>query len=192
VLGKKIQKKGKLWRKSKLFELLIFFLPASILIIGALIVVFAKNPVHNAMGLVMTLVSLAIIYITLNATFVAMVQMLVYAGAVMTLFLFVIMMIGVDKKEQTSDSIKGQTFLVSGVFLILMSLLGYVAVNSEFSWNLWFPAVDYVVEGTPQLIAGTLFTTWIFPFEIISILLIVATAAAIALAYDSKIRNKDA
>jgi NADH-quinone oxidoreductase subunit J len=191
-LGKKIQKKVKLWRKSKLFELLIFFLPASILIIGALIVVFAKNPVHNAMGLVMTLVSLAIIYITLNATFVAMVQMLVYAGAVMTLFLFVIMMIGVDKKEQTSDSIKGQTFLVSGVFLILMSLLGYVAVNSEFSWNLWFPAVDYVVEGTPQLIAGTLFTTWIFPFEIISILLIVATAAAIALAYDSKIRNKDA
>ena len=192
MLGKKIQKKVKLWRKSKLFELLIFFLPASILIIGALIVVFAKNPVHNAMGLVMTLVSLAIIYITLNATFVAMVQMLVYAGAVMTLFLFVIMMIGVDKKEQTSDSIKGQTFLVSGVFLILMSLFGYVAVNSEFSWNLWFPAVDYVVEGTPQLIAGTLFTTWIFPFEIISILLIVATAAAIALAYDSKIRNKDA
>ncbi len=192
MLGKKIQKKVKLWRKSKLFELLIFFLPASILIIGALIVVFAKNPVHNAMGLVMTLISLAIIYITLNATFVAMVQMLVYAGAVMTLFLFVIMMIGVDKKEQTSDSIKGQTFLVSGVFLILMSLLGYVAVNSEFSWNLWFPAVDYVVEGTPQLIAGTLFTTWIFPFEIISILLIVATAAAIALAYDSKIRNKDA
>ena len=192
MLGKKIQKKVKLWRKSKLFELLIFFLPASILIIGALIVVFAKNPVHNAMGLVMTLISLAIIYITLNATFVAMVQMLVYAGAVMTLFLFVIMMIGVDKKEQTLDSIKGQTFLVSGVFLILMSLLGYVAVNSEFSWNLWFPAVEYVVEGTPQLIAGTLFTTWIFPFEIISILLIVATAAAIALAYDSKIRNKDA
>lgn len=192
MLEKKIQKKVKPWRKSSLFELLIFFLPASILIAGALIVVFAKNPVHNAMGLVMTLISLAIIYITLNATFVAMVQMLVYAGAVMTLFLFVIMMIGVDKKEQTSDSIKGQTFLVGGVFLILMSLLVYVAVNSGFSWNLWFPAVEYVVEGTPQLIAGTLFTTWIFPFEIISILLIVATAAAIALAYDSKIRNKDA
>ena len=70
-------------------EALLFFAPASLMIIGALIVIFAKNPVHNAMGLVMTLVSLAIIYITLNATFVAMVQMLVYAGAVMTLFLFV-------------------------------------------------------------------------------------------------------
>jgi NADH-quinone oxidoreductase subunit J len=111
-----------------LVEALLFFAPASLIIIGALIVIFARNPVHNAMGLVMTLVSLAIIYITLNATFVAMVQMLVYAGAVMTLFLFVIMMIGVDKKEQSTDSIKGQTFLVSGVFLILISLLLHMLI----------------------------------------------------------------
>ena len=173
-------------------EALLFFAPASLIIIGALIVIFARNPVHNAMGLVMTLVSLAIIYITLNATFVAMVQMLVYAGAVMTLFLFVIMMIGVDKKEQSTDSIKGQTFLVSGVFLILISLLAYVAVSSDFKLELWFPPVEYDLEGTPQLIAGVLFTEWIFPFEIISILLIVATAAAIALAYDTKKRNSNA
>ena len=173
-------------------EALLFFAPASLIIIGALIVIFAKNPVHNAMGLVMTLVSLAIIYITLNATFVAMVQMLVYAGAVMTLFLLVIMMIGVDKKEQTTDSIKGQTFLVSGVFLILISLLAYVAISSDFKWDLWFAPVEFDAEGTPQLIAGTLFTEWIFPFEIISLLLIVATAAAIALAYDTKKRNSNA
>ena len=173
-------------------EALLFFAPASLIIIGALIVIFAKNPVHNAMGLVMTLVSLAIIYITLNATFVAMVQMLVYAGAVMTLFLFVIMMIGVDKKEQTTDSIKGQTFLVSGVFLILISLLAYVAISSDFKWDLWFAPVEFDAEGTPQLIAATLFTEWIFPFEIISLLLIVATAAAIALAYDTKKRNSNA
>ena len=173
-------------------EALLFFAPASLIIIGALIVIFAKNPVHNAMGLVMTLVSLAIIYITLNATFVAMVQMLVYAGAVMTLFLFVIMMIGVDKKEQTTDSIKGQTFLVSGVFLILISLLAYVAISSDFKWDLWFAPAEFDAEGTPQLIAGTLFTEWIFPFEIISLLLIVATAAAIALAYDTKKRNSNA
>ena len=173
-------------------EALLFFAPASLIIIGALIVIFAKHPVHHAMGLVMTLVSLAIIYITLNATFVAMVQMLVYAGAVMTLFLFVIMMIGVDKKEQTTDSIKGQTFLVSGVFLILISLLAYVAISSDFKWDLWFAPVEFDAEGTPQLIAGTLFTEWIFPFEIISLLLIVATAAAIALAYDTKKRNSNA
>jgi len=112
--------------------------------------------------------------------------MLVYAGAVMTLFLFVIMMIGVDKKEQTKESIKGQSLLVSGVLMVLISLLIYVAINSNFKWDLWFEAVQFDIEGTPQLIAGTLFTAWIFPFEIISILLIVATAAAIALAYDTK------
>lgn len=173
-------------------DVILFIFPAGLIILGALIVVFAKNPVHNAMGLVMTLVSLAIIYITLNATFVAMVQMLVYAGAVMTLFLFVIMMIGVDKKEQDVESIKGQTFLISGSFLILISLLTYVAISSNFKWDLWFPAVDFAIEGTPQIIAGTLFTSWIFPFEIISLLLIVATAAAIALAYDIKKRKDNA
>ena len=80
-------------------EILLFAIPALLIILGALIVVFAKNPVHNAMGLVLTLTSLAIVYITLNATFVAMVQMLVYAGAVMTLFLFVIMMARLDLEE---------------------------------------------------------------------------------------------
>ena len=98
-------------------EILLFAILALLIILGALIVVFAKNPVHNAMGLVLTLTSLAIVYITLNATFVAMVQMLVYAGAVMTLFLFVIMMIGVDKPEQSRKEIKGQTFLISGTLI---------------------------------------------------------------------------
>jgi len=76
--------------------------------------------------------------------------------------------------------------------LILISLLAYVAVSSDFTWDLWFPPVEYDVEGTPQLIAGVLFTDWILPFEIISILLIVATAAAIALAYDIKKRSSNA
>ena len=86
------------------------------------------------MGLVLTLASLAVVYITLNATFVAMVQMLVYAGAVMTLFLFVIMMIGVDKAEQTKEEIKGQTFLVLGTLILLGSLLTYVVINSGFKF----------------------------------------------------------
>ena len=125
-----------------MLELLLFAVPAGLVILGALIVIFAKNPVHNSMGLVLTLASLAIIYITLNATFVAMVQMLVYAGAVMTLFLFVIMMIGVDKPEQTREEIKGQTLLVSGTLFILIGLVSFVVVNSGFKWDRYFPAVE--------------------------------------------------
>ena len=174
-----------------MLDLILFAIPALFVLAGALIVIFAKNPVHNSMGLVLTLASLAVVYITLNATFVAMVQMLVYAGAVMTLFLFVIMMIGVDKAEQTREEIKGQTFLVLGTLILLGALLAYVVTNSGFKWDLWFPAVDYSIEGTPDLIASTLFTGWVFPFEIISILLIVAATAAIALAYDTKTRNDD-
>ena len=121
-----------------MLELLLFAVPAGLVILGALIVIFAKNPVHNSMGLVLTLASLAIIYITLNATFVAMVQMLVYAGAVMTLFLFVIMMIGVDKPEQTREEIKGQTLLVSGTLFILIGLVSFIVVNSGFKFQQHF------------------------------------------------------
>ena len=92
-----------------MLDLILFAIPALFVLAGALIVIFAKNPVHNSMGLVLTLASLAVVYITLNATFVAMVQMLVYAGAVMTLFLFVIMMIGVDKAEQTKEERDAKT-----------------------------------------------------------------------------------
>ncbi|MBK77170.1 MAG: hypothetical protein CL518_01145 [Actinobacteria bacterium] len=156
------------------------------MILGALIVVFAKNPVHNAMGLVLTLTSLAILYITLNATFVAMVQMLVYAGAVMTLFLFVIMMIGVDKPEQSKEQIKGQKLLISGTLLLLISVVTFVGLENGFNWNLLFPQSESSFEGTPSLLASAMFTSWVFPFEVISILLIVATTAALALAYEFK------
>ena len=169
-----------------MIELLLFAIPASLLILGALIVVFAKNPVHNAMGLVLTLTSLAILYITLNATFVAMVQMLVYAGAVMTLFLFVIMMIGVDKPEQTKEQIKGQKLLISGTLILLVSIVVFIGLQNGLNWNLLFPQSEISLEGTPAILASALFTSWVCPFEVISILLIVATTAAIALAYEFK------
>ena len=169
-----------------MIELLLFAIPATLLILGALIVVFAKNPVHNAMGLVLTLTSLAILYITLNATFVAMVQMLVYAGAVMTLFLFVIMMIGVDKPEQTKEQIKGQKLLISGTLILLIATVTFVGLQNGLNWNLLFPQTENSFEGTPSLLASALFTSWVFPFEVISILLIVATTAALALAYEFK------
>ena len=151
-----------------------------------LIVFLPKNPVHNAMGLVLTLTSLAILYITLNATFVAMVQMLVYAGAVMTLFLFVIMMIGVDKPEQTKEQIKGQKLLISGTLILLVSIVVFISLQNGLNWNLLFPQSEISLEGTPAILASALFTSWVFPFEVISILLIVATTAAIALAYEFK------
>jgi len=170
-------------------NLLLFTIPGLFIILGALIVIFARNPVHNAMGLVLTLTSLAILYISLNATFVAMVQMLVYAGAVMTLFLFVIMMIGVDKPEQTKEEIKGQKLLISGTLILLVSVIVFIGLENGLNWNLLFPQSQDTFEGTPSLLASAMFTSWVFPFEVISILLIVATTAALALAYEFRKRE---
>ena len=84
----------------------------------------------------------------MSATFIAMVQVLVYAGAVMTLFLFVIMMIGVDKEEERKESIQGQSLLVLGLVFMLMGLLTYVSIISGFKWDLLFPQAGFVIEGT--------------------------------------------
>ena len=165
-----------------------FLFLAILILLGASIVIFAKNPVHNAIGLVLTLISLAVLYLTMSATFIAMVQILVYAGAVMTLFLFVIMMIGVDKEEERRESIKVQSFLVVGLVFLLFGLLTYVSLVSGFKWALLFPQAEYAVIGSPESIASLLFTEWVLPFESVSILLIVATAGAISLAY-GKNRN---
>ena len=118
-----------------------------------------------------------------------MVQMLVYAGAVMTLFLFVIMMIGVDKPEQTKEEIKGQKLLISGTLILLVSVVVLIVLENGLNWNLLFPQSQNTFEGTPSLLASAMFTSWVFPFEVISILLIVATTAALALAYEFRKRE---
>ena len=118
-----------------------------------------------------------------------MVQMLVYAGAVMTLFLFVIMMIGVDKPEQTKEQIKGQKLLISGTLILLVSVVVFIGLENGLNWNLLFPQSQDTFEGKPSLLASAMFTSWVFPFEVISILLIVATTAALALAYEFRKRE---
>ena len=84
-------------------EVVIFALFAATAIGGALLMVLARNPVYSAIGLLTTMFSIAVFYVMQDAHFVAAIQVLVYAGAVMTLFLFVIMLIGVDRSEDTTE-----------------------------------------------------------------------------------------
>jgi NADH-quinone oxidoreductase subunit J len=163
-------------------ELFLFFILAAVAIFGALAVVFARNPVYGAMGLMMTLFSLAVFYVVHLAHLVAAVQVIVYAGAVMTLFLFVIMMIGVDKEEDTGEQLPMQRRLAAGLGLVVVLLAGIAVVGGRFDWVR--PATSSVeVNGTVQEVGQLLFTDWILPFEATSLLLIIAAAGAIALAY---------
>lgn len=159
-------------------ELVIFVLVGSAAIAGALAVIFAKNPVYAAMGLLATLFSLGVLYVVNLGHLIAAVQVIVYAGAVMTLFLFVIMLIGVDRAESLEERLPFQRQLGVGLglaFLILIALIG---------GNAWITAPEAATEpnGTVENIADLLFTEWLLPFEVTTLLLIIASIGAVALA----------
>jgi NADH-quinone oxidoreductase subunit J len=151
---------------------------------GAVAVVLARNPVHSAMGLMGTLFSVAVLYVLQLAHLVAAVQIIVYAGAVMTLFLFVIMMIGVDKEEDTSDDLPFQRVGVAALGLVIVF---FVAALSLFGDFVWVPAAGEVdpqaTNGTVQAVAAPMFTDWVLAFEATALLLTIAAAGAIALAH---------
>ena len=161
-------------------ELVLFGILALTSVAGAVTVIFARNPVHAAMGLLGTLFSLGVMYVVNLAHLVAAVQVIVYAGAVMTLFLFVIMLIGVDKAEDRSESLP----LQRPVALILLALVaaGVLAAGAR-AWTTGFPAAAAPVNGTAEAIGERLFDAWVLPFEVTALLLIIAAAGTIALAF---------
>ena len=168
-------------------ELIIFVLFGSVALAGALLMVLHPNPVYCALGLMATMLSVAVFYVVNDGHFIAAVQVIVYAGAVMTLFLFVIMIIGVDRAESLQEQLPAQRQLavVLGVaFLVLIMIIGGSA------W-ITAPASGEDANGTVEAIADILFTEWILPFEVTTLLLIIAAVGAVALAqYDLPRRDK--
>jgi NADH-quinone oxidoreductase subunit J len=147
----------------------------------ALGVVFHRNPVHCALLLVGVLLSVSGLFVLLHAPFIAALQVIVYAGAIMVLFLFVVMLLNVKGESSilTPGAAKG--------FGILFALLGFV----ELLWTVLSPAgessglPEAVLPpdfGSPAAIGRILYTVWLFPFEITSILLLVAVVGAVVLA----------
>ncbi len=161
-------------------ELVLFIIFGLAAVFGAIMMVWARNPVYSAMGLMLTMFSVAVFYVSNSAHFVAAVQVIIYAGAVMTLFLFVIMLIGVDKEEDRTENLPIQRPLALG----LMALFGGgVMVAGRFAWTTGVRNPLDPVNGTVEAIGNELFRRWVLPFEITALLLIVAAAGAIALAF---------
>ena len=159
-------------------ELVIFILFGVISIAGALTMVLHPNPVYGALGLMATMLSVAVFYVVNSGHFIAAVQVVVYAGAVMTLFLFVIMLIGVDRAENLEERIPFQRPLAIGLGLAFLIVLALVGSNAWIS----APSTGADANGTVEAIADILFTDWIVPFEVTTLLLIIAAVGAIALA----------
>lgn len=165
-------------------ELVIFALMGAAAVAGALTVVLARNPVYGAMGLLGALFSLGVFYVVNLGHLIAAVQVIVYAGAVLTLFLFVIMMIGVDRAEDLTENLPNQRRIVLALLGVLGVTVAAVVLGGEFAWTpLVGAGTGPIPNGTVESIAGIMFTDWLLPFEVTALLLTIAAAGAIALAY---------
>ena len=155
---------------------LLFILFAGMAIGCALAVVAQRNPLYSAISLVGVFISLACLYVTLAAPFIAAVQVIVYAGAIMVLVVFVIMLLNVEQEERGRNRLK---FLVPTAIVLAGVLIAEVAFML-FSVNNPTPAVSNI--GLTASIGTQLFTRYLLPFEITSILLLMAIVGAMTLA----------
>jgi NADH-quinone oxidoreductase subunit J len=161
----------------------VFFLACSLLcVVGAVATVIARNPVRGAMGLLGTIVGIAGLFLLLSAQFLAAIQLIVYAGAVVVLFVFVIMLLGADSSPMREDRARGAK-IVSGVLLAIMAVGTIFALAPRTDQVTRFAPVT-ADHGSVEAVGKMLFTQGVVPFEIATALLIVAVVGAIAVARD--------
>ena len=161
-----------------------FYIQAVVSVLGALTLVMVPNPVYCALSLVGSFFAMAAIFILLNQEFVAAIQVLVYAGAIMVLFLFVIMLLNLRSEEPFR--IRWNLRRLIGVAIVLGILSQLVSVFSTPAAKLGpmgeFSAERILKEGAVQVVGEQLFTKYVLPFEVISVLLMVAVMGAVLLA----------
>ncbi|MFP4638997.1 MAG: NADH-quinone oxidoreductase subunit J [Guyparkeria sp.] len=161
---------------------ILFYVFASVAVIAAARVVTVKNPVHAALYLVLTFFSTALIWVLMEAEFLGIVLLLVYVGAVMVLFLFVVMMLDVNLTPLREGFVRN---LPIGVFVALVMIieLGLILGPASFGLELYpSPEPAPADAGNTLAIGQVLYTEFVYPFEIAAFILLVAIVAAIALA----------
>ncbi|NMO03807.1 NADH-quinone oxidoreductase subunit J [Gordonia sp. TBRC 11910] len=169
-------------------EAVQFWILAVVVVIGALGVVLSPKAVYSAIFLAMTMIILAVFYVAQGALFLGVVQVVVYTGAVMMLFLFVLMLIGVDSSDSLVETIRGQRIIAAGLGLGFGVLL--IAGIANASLAIFAGAPDYSHGTAPgggnqniQALAELIFVRYLWAFELTGALLIAATLGAMVLAH---------
>ncbi len=154
-----------------------FWILALLVVGSAAGLILRRNPIHGALFLVINLASVAALFLTLRAEFLAWVQVIVYAGAIAVLFVFAIMVLIPGKEETGPDALRSQRWVavpLVGVFLIFVGLMLRSATLSG-------PARGPASPGSVEVIGRLLFTDYLFPFEVTSVLLMTALVGVVAL-----------
>jgi NADH-quinone oxidoreductase subunit J len=168
-----------------MIEPVVFIIAGACCVAGALGVVFIREPVHAALSLVGSLFGVAVIFVVAEANFLAAVQVIVYAGAVVVLFLFVIMLLGVDTLEELGDDpLKVQRPAAAIFALGGLGVAVWMAASGAFSLTGEPAQLDEATADLPdvQRLAHSLFGDFVFAFELTSALLVIAVLGAVVLA----------
>jgi NADH-quinone oxidoreductase subunit J len=167
-----------------------FWLLAPVMILGALGMILARKPVHSAMCLAAVMICLAVQYAAQEAPFLFVVQIIVYTGAILMLFLFVLMLVGVDVRESLVETIKGQRTLALLAGLGFGALLVFAVGNAIVGPTIGLRAANVENGGNTQGIAALIFERYVFAFEATSALLITAAVGAMVLAHQERLTKR--
>lgn len=162
---------------------LFFLIVAAIAVIAAFGVIFNRNVVHSALSLLVNFCSLAVLYFMLNAQFLAVAQILVYAGAIVVLFLFVVMLLGAELGEKISSWLTVQNAFLAALGIILLTIVGTAVFENYINGARGDFTVEAVQEyGQVQMIGSVLFTDYVLAFQLVAVLLSVGIIGVIWLA----------
>ena len=162
--------------------LILFFVFGGLAVAAAVGVLACRNPIHSAMCMIGAMVSLAAIYLLHHAEFIFVIQIMVYAGAVMLLVVFVIMLLDLQREEETKLTLSPGKFVAIGLggMLTVLLLLPLTTKMTGVSGDMTVDAL--VSQGSVEFLAEKLFTQYLLPFEIASVLLLVGLVGAVSLA----------
>lgn len=172
-------------------EQITFWICATLIVVGALGLVFSQKTVHGALFVALTMISLAVLYAANGAPFLGLAQVIVYTGAVMMMFLFVVMLVGVDASDSLIETIKGQraaaVLFVLGVGIILVIGIG-VAMSDATSVGI--EAANEEHGGNVEGLANLMFTKFLLPLEAVAALLITAAVGALVLTHRERLEPR--
>ena len=168
------------------FEPFVFWICEGLAVIGAIGMLISHKAVHSALWVALTMMNLAVLYVVQSAPFLGVTQVVVYTGAVMMLFLFVLMIVGVDASDSLVETIKGQRRIGILAGVILVSALVLLLGNSFSIQSAQLSDADSIYGGNVQGIAALLFGKYVLIFELNSALLITAALGAMILAHKER------
>jgi len=168
-----------------MIALIVFFIFALICVAGAVNLLVQRHPINSALSLIVVMGSLAVIYLLLGAEFVAAVQVIVYAGAVMVLFVFVIMLLNAGEEERLPRTSRVATAIGVPALIIGLGIAAGVVMHAEGidRINIGGPGTSATESfGNPQALGHLLFRNYLLPFEVTSVLILIAIMGAVVLA----------